>query len=164
MPENFLQIQERGRDARGRFAKGHSGNPAGKPRGARNRTTLAALALLEREAKALTRKAVELALKGDQTALKLCLERVLAPRRGRPVPIALPPIKSPADLDAVMAAIIAAASRGEISPGEAFELAQVVVTAIRAIETSDFERRLAELEDEGAPAGKLRLVQLGEEC
>src|SRR5690348_2496063 len=47
---------------RGRpFRPGESGNPAGRPRGARNRTTLAAEQLLDGEAEVLTRKAIELA-------------------------------------------------------------------------------------------------------
>ena len=54
----------------GRFQKGRSGNPAGKPKGARHRATLAAEALLDGEAEALTRKAVELALAGDGIALR----------------------------------------------------------------------------------------------
>ena len=47
-----------------------SGDPAGRTKGARNRATLAAEALLEGEAEALTRKAIELALAGDPTALR----------------------------------------------------------------------------------------------
>ncbi len=61
---------------RGRpFQKGSSGNPQGRPPGARNRTTLAAEALLDGEAEKLTRKAVTLALKGDVACLRLCLDR-----------------------------------------------------------------------------------------
>jgi hypothetical protein len=37
--------------------------------------------LLDGEAEALTRKAVELALDGDASALRLCLDRVVGPRR-----------------------------------------------------------------------------------
>ena len=70
--DNFLQKQQK---HRGRpFEKGRSGNPAGRPRGNRNRSTLAAQLLLQGEAEALTRKAVELALSGDPTALRLCIE------------------------------------------------------------------------------------------
>jgi Family of unknown function (DUF5681) len=62
------------------FSKGQSGNPAGKPPGARHRATMAAEALLDGEVQALTRKAIERALEGDGVALRLCLERC---RRGR---------------------------------------------------------------------------------
>ena len=96
--DNFLQKQQK---QRGRpFAKGRSGNPAGRPRGSRNRSTLAAQMLLQGEAEALTRKAVELALGGDVTALRLCLDRLIAPHRERLMPLALPRMREPADLAA----------------------------------------------------------------
>jgi len=69
---------------RGQFKPGQSGNPRGKPKGARHKATLAALELLDGEAEALTRKAVDLALEGDTTALRLCLERIAPPARMRP--------------------------------------------------------------------------------
>ncbi len=49
------------------FKPGQSGNPHGRPRGARNRATVAAEELLDGEADALTRKAIELAKQGDTT-------------------------------------------------------------------------------------------------
>jgi hypothetical protein len=55
-----LHQNRRGGCAGGGFEKGQFGNPAG-----RNKTTIAAAALLAGEAKALTRKVVELALVGD---------------------------------------------------------------------------------------------------
>jgi|SRR6476469_5365777 len=51
------------------------GNP-GRPKGSRNKSTLAAEALLEGEAEVLTRRAVERALQGDIQALRLCLDRL----------------------------------------------------------------------------------------
>jgi len=67
---------------RGRpFEKGRSGNPAGRRVGCRNKTTIAAASLLAGEAEALTRKAVELALGGDASALRLCLEHLGATPR-----------------------------------------------------------------------------------
>jgi hypothetical protein len=143
--DNFLQKQQK---QRGRpFEKGHSGNPAGRPRGCRNKSTLAAQLLLQGEAEALTRKAVELALSGDPTALRLCLDRLIAPHRERLVPLALPPMRKPADLAAAMEAIAAAVACGLLAPAEAAELAKVVDTFANAIETRDFDSRLRALEE-----------------
>ena len=54
-----------------RFKPGKSGNPAGKPKGARNKSTLAAEALLDGEAEALTRKAVQMALAGHLLVFRM---------------------------------------------------------------------------------------------
>ena len=88
---------------RGRlFEKGRSGNPAGRRIGCRNKTTIAAAALLAGESEALTRKAVELALVGDpcrggddrSAGRRPCpgdrdrrLRAAFAARRGRPLPL-----------------------------------------------------------------------------
>src|SRR5437016_9754283 len=132
---------------RGRpFETGRSSNPLGRGVGCRNRTTIAAAALLAGQAEALTQTAVELALLGDPTALRLCLERILPPCRDRMVKFALPPIESAADIAAAMKGVTSALAGGVISPGEAATIAAVVDTFVRAIETSDFERRLKLLE------------------
>jgi hypothetical protein len=143
---------EKGRSGnpRGRFKKGESGNPKGRQPGSRNRATQTAELLLDGEAEALTRRAVELALEGDATALRLCLERIIPPRRGRPVELKVPPVRGAADLGSTMAAITTAATAGSITPGEAAELARVVEIFVRAVETSDFERRLQQLEERDA--------------
>ncbi len=122
---------------RGRpFVKGRSGNPRGRPVGSRNNKTLAAAVLLEGESEALTRKAVELALAGDPTALRLCIERILPPCRERAVRFELPPIENAADVSAAMNAVTAALARGIITPGEAERIANVVETFARAIATT----------------------------
>ncbi len=135
------------RPVRGRpFEKGRSGNPLGRRNGCRNKKTLAAAALLEGESEALTRKAVELALVGDPTAMRLCLERILPPCRERTVKFALPPIESASDIAGAMKAVTSALAGGAITPGEAATIAAVVDTFVRAIETSDFDRRLQKIE------------------
>lgn len=140
------------RRVRGRpFRKGQSGNPKGRPRGSKNRATLAAERLLEGEAAALTRKAVALALAGDPVALRLCLDRIIAPRRERTVRLALPPVRNAGDLGGAMDAIAAAAARGGITPAEAVDFGQLVEIMVRAAETSDFDRRLRMLEEPHGP-------------
>jgi hypothetical protein len=74
------------------------------------------------------------------------------------VKFVLPPIESAADIAAAMKAVTSALARGMITPGEAATIATVVDTFVRAIETSDFERRLQLVEADcpdhsGAAAG-----------
>ncbi len=67
---------------RGRpFAPGQSGNPNGRPKGARGKATMIAEALLDGEAEKLTRKVIEMALDGSEPCLRLCMERILPPKR-----------------------------------------------------------------------------------
>ena len=102
---------------RGRpFEKGMSGNPNGRPSGSRNATTLALEALLDGQANALTQKAIDLALGGDMAALRLCLDRILPPRKDRPVSFTLPTINSAQDAAAVVSSVLAAVAAGEITP------------------------------------------------
>jgi hypothetical protein len=140
--------QKQRRRGRGRpFEKGQSGNPAGRPPGIGKRATQAMQSLLDGEAQALTRKAVELALDGNTMALRMCLDRIGPPCRERAVPIKLPPVRDAADLAGTMTAIIAAAGEGAISPDEGGRLARLVEIFLRAVETRDFERRLQLLEN-----------------
>src|SRR5208282_838206 len=138
-----------GRRAGGPSKKGRSGNPGGRRRGSRNKATLAAAALLEGESEALTHKAVEMALAGDPTAMRLCMERVLPPCRERTVKFRLPSIEdtltgdscglSARDVSHAMNAVTSATAQGEITPGEAETIAGVVDTFVRAIETTKKE-------------------------
>ena len=134
------------RDEHGRFLRGQSGNPAGRPRGCLDHANRAAQVLPAGEGAALTRRAIELALDGDQAALRLCLERVLGPCRERAVEFVMPPIKSAADLATAMSAVAAATAQGAITPREAMQLGQVVEAYVRAVEATEFERRLKTLE------------------
>jgi hypothetical protein len=135
-----------GRDQAGRWRKGGSGNKAGKPRGARHKATLAAETLLEGEAEALSRKAVELALNGDVSALRLCLDRIVPPRKDRPVCFELPKMIESKDAVSASAAIVAAVAAGELTPMEASELGKLIESYARTLQAVEFEERLSKLE------------------
>ena len=122
------------------------GNP-GKPKGARHRATLAVEALLDGEAEALTRKAIEMALGGDMTALRLCLDRVAPARKGRTVVFDMPDVTAAADLVAALRAILRATADGTLTPDEAASFASLIEANRRAIETAEIEERLAALEN-----------------
>lgn len=129
-----------------RWPKGKSGNPAGRPRGSRNRTTLAVEELLAGEAESITRKAVELALGGDTTALRLCLERLAPPVKERPIELDLPRLEGPIDLPELLSSLISAVGEGRVTPGEAERLAQLANAYSNAFELRDIEERLRILE------------------
>ena len=129
-----------------RFRKGQSGNPSGRPRGARNKTTLAVEALLDGEAEVLTRKAIERAKDGDAVALRLCLERILPPRKDRPVSFALPKIESAADAGKASTAILTAVATGDVTPLEAEAVLRLLEGHAKVLEVRDLEERITTLE------------------
>jgi hypothetical protein len=121
------------------------GNP-GKPKGARHKVTLAIEALLDGEAEALMRKAIELAKAGDLVALRLCLERICPPRKDRPVTFTLPSLESGTDAKNAVAALVKAVAQGDLTPGEASEMARLLDSFTRVLEVTEFEDRLQRLE------------------
>ena len=120
----------------------------GRPKGARNRATQAAEAILSGEAEALTRKCVEVALAGDVTALRLCLERILPTQRGRTLEFDVPVLRSPTDIVAATAELVAAIGAAEITPDEALTIGRVLDGHRRAFETEQLEDRLTALEQD----------------
>ena len=132
----------------GRFLPGKSGNPMGRPKGARNRSTMAALALLEGEAEALTRKAVDLAMGGDLSALRLCLERILPTAKDRLIPagcIELPDL-APGNVAQAIAAVVHAVAGGCLLPSDGQVLSSLLEAHRKAVEVEDIERRISALE------------------
>src|SRR5258707_3922119 len=69
-PVNSLQIQV-ARNSGGQFLKGQSGNPTGKPPGARNRATMLAEQLFDGASGELSREALAKAMNGDSAVLRL---------------------------------------------------------------------------------------------
>lgn len=144
--DDFATEQPRRRGSGRPFPKGRSGNPAGRPRGTRNNPLESGRKLLSRNSRPLIEKAIERALTGDAAALRLCLDRLLPRVREGAVSLALPPVRNAADILPMTTAVAAALARGEISPNEAGALGRFVEALVRALETSEFERRLRALQ------------------
>src|SRR5262245_51560427 len=130
----------------GRFRPGQSGNPRGRARGSRNKTTLAIEALLEGQAEALTQKAIERALQGDMVAIRLCLDRIAPPRRDRLVEFDLPPIATAADALACSRAVLAAVAVGKLTPFEGAQVSALITAHVKLVEIVTLEERVAFLE------------------
>ena len=131
------------RNPDGTFAAGNSGRPAG----ARHRITRAVEELLDGEGEAITRKAVDMALDGDTTALRLCLERIAPPRKDTPVQFDLPAVESAQDASRAAQAVLAAVSAGDLTPLEGASVMGLVEGCRRILETEDLERRITALEE-----------------
>jgi hypothetical protein len=147
-----------GARVRGRFAPGASGNPRGRPRGSRNRTSALCADLLSADAGEIIAKVIRLAKKGDGIALKLCVDRLLPVRaaRDRAVELVLPAAESAADLVRAAAVVIDQAASGEISLSEAREFMALLEAQRKSIETADLAVRIEALEARGAaPAPEL---------
>ena len=131
-----------GRNADGTFA---AGTP-GRPTGARHKVTLAIESLLHGQSEALTQKAVDMALEGDTTALRLCLERVAPPRKDVPVAFCLPKMESAQDAVLGAQAVLTAVSEGTLTPIEGASVMNLVENYRRTLEVTELERRITELE------------------
>lgn len=135
--------QQRGRP----FAKGESGNPAGRPVGSRHKVSLLVESMIEARAEDITAVALRNAIEGgDPALLKALLDRLAPPRRERPVTVDLPPLARPTDAPAIAASLLAKAASGELTPAEAQALATLLEAYRRQSELADFEARLTALE------------------
>ena len=104
-----------GRSAAGKFTAGNSG----RPKGARNRKTLAIESLLEGQAEALTQTAVSKALNGDSMALRLCMERIAPAPKDNSVSFTLPQMNNAVEASRATGSVLTAVSEGNLTPIEA---------------------------------------------
>ena len=129
-------------DETGKFAKNNPGRPAGS----RHKYVLAIQSLLDGEAEALGRKAIELALEGDTVALRLCLERIVPAKRDTPVRFDLPTITSASEAAQAAQAVLLAVSQGDVTPMEGATIMGLVEQYRRTLELSELEARIVALE------------------
>ena len=140
------------------FQKGESGNPAGRPRGARNKRTLLAEHLLEGDTEAIVRTMIERAKEGDMAAVRLCVDRICPRLTDRPAGFDLPPLARAADAPPAMAAIAQALADGDLTAAEAADLGKFVASFVRAHPEADLAKRVGDLETRyGGEAWKPRV-------
>ena len=129
-----------------KWKKGVSGNPAGKKPGTRHRATRLAETLLDGEAVELVKKCVEMAIDGDSAAMRICMDRLVPPRKSRPINIDLPDVSTGKGVSEAQAVVVQAVGDGEITPDEGQVLSTILEARRKSIETADIEARLEKLE------------------
>ena len=140
-----------GRNTDGSFTSGN----AGKPRGSRNKATVAIESLLEGQAEALTQKAISSALTGDAVALKLCMDRIAPSPKDKPISFSLPDMHCVRDASEAAGGILRAAGKGYITKGyitpiEATRVMGLIDSYRRTLELTEIEHRLSALENADA--------------
>jgi hypothetical protein len=118
----------------------------GRPEGSRNKATLALEELLKESAAALITKGKVLGLQGDVTALKMCWDRLIPIRKGRPVRFKLPSIRTVEDIADAHDRVLALVADGSLTPEEGQRIGDLIDRRLRAMEQLDMEARLQALE------------------
>ena len=137
-----------GRNTAGQFAAGNTG----RPKGSRNKATVAIESLLQGQAEALTQTAVSKALEGDSLALRLCMERIAPAPRDNTVQFSLPPMKNANYASEAAGSVLRAVSDGELTPIEATRVMGLIDSFRRTLELTDIENRMKALEHEFSTA------------
>ncbi len=151
---------------RGRaFPKGRSGNPQGKPKGARHRASIMAEQLMANDAEHVVRAVVDAAKAGDMTAARIVMDWLCPARKNHPIGFALPPIATAADPASAMGEIVAAVAKGQLTPSDGAEVAKLVEGYAKVLETSELEARIEALESpHRARTGNLSRIKLTQEA
>jgi hypothetical protein len=129
-----------------RFQKGQSGNPSGRPKGSKNKATLLGENILASESEAILLKCVDMAKRGDATAMRLLIPRLIPVRRDSYVEIPLPTLEGTTDALKAIAEVVDSVSKGELTPSEGRAISSMLETHRRTLEMEELEQRLEELE------------------
>lgn len=141
MSGELTAVKQRGRP----FQKGQSGNPAGRPRGARNRATVLAEKLMADDLPDVVQAVIKAAKAGDVRAARLVLERIVPLRRGAPVAFDLPKVDSPSATAGALGALIRAVSDGVLTSEEALSVASLLEMNRQALlraQADDYSMRM----------------------
>ena len=131
-----------GRNTAGQFSAGNSG----RPKGSRNKATIAIESLLKGQAEALTQTAVTVALEGDSVALRLCMERIAPAPKDKSVSFSLPKMKNVLDASEAAGSVLTAVSEGELTPIEATRVMGLIDSYRRTLVLTEIEQQLQALE------------------
>src|ERR1700680_797626 len=107
----------------------------GRPQGSRNKATIALQDMLDGHGESITRKCALLALQGDPTAMRLCMERLISPRKGHPVKFKRHPTTTAEEVAAAVDAVLKDVAGGHLTPAEGQMITAILEGRRKTIET-----------------------------
>ena len=119
----------------------------GRPPGSLNKTNALWQEMLDKYAEPIMKKCVAMALQGDRPAIRLCMERMVAPVRDTPVNLVLPSSATQEGIAKAFDAVMEAVAQGRITPEQGETLANILELRRRALESGEMQARLKKLED-----------------
>ncbi len=143
----YAHLMKNGRNTDGTFLKGN----CGRPKGARNRKTVAIEGLLEGQAAVLSQTAISKALDGDSVALKLCMDRIMPVPKDRRIKVQLPSISSPRDLLKAASDVMISVQSGELTPLEGEKIMALLERCQKLFVSVDLVERIEALEHKVMP-------------
>jgi Family of unknown function (DUF5681) len=138
------------------FQPGQSGNPAGRPPGARNKKTLAVEAAYDAKAEQAVSDIMERAKTGDWAAMRLCMDRAVPIGRRRRFAFSLPRIRTPEDAEAAIDAVMDGLAEGVLSLEDVAELLRIVQRLLELADVIRERKRLREFLSTRPPQQALR--------
>lgn len=131
-----------GRNKRGQFLQGQSGNPSGRPPAMpielRQRLTEASGEIID--------SVIEAARNGDIQAARLVMERIAPVSRATAPTVFIPELEQATSLTEKAQAVIGAIGRGDCPPDIGATMIQALGAMAKIIELDELERRLTALE------------------
>jgi hypothetical protein len=118
----------------------------GRPKGSRNRRSLAAKELLEQHGEALVRKALVVALQGDGPLLRTLLGYFLPRPKDLPCKIGPLPMATLEQLSQTSDATLKKVASGQITPSQCGEILGWIEERRRVIQTQELGSRVLALE------------------
>lgn len=131
----------------GQFKPGVSGNPKGKPKGAKDKRT-ALREMFEPHKEELFKTLIHWANIGDMSAMRIVMDRIMPPVRELPMKVTIPKITGPDDCTVAQAAVLNAVAAGEMLPGEGQVLSGLIDAQRKAYETSALAKELQDIRAE----------------
>jgi hypothetical protein len=121
------------------------GNP-GRPVGSKNRTTQILERMAEGEAEQIMQKLLAKAKAGDDACIRILMERLWPPRKGRPVKLDTAPVNTSGDVLNAIVSLWSAIAEGHLTPEEASMLSLVAERTMAVINQQEDRKRIEALE------------------